>query len=287
MLSLMKCLISSWTKLKNSLSSLFKSKTTKVIGLVALMFISIITGYYIPKEEVVTTNTVIEYKLPEDYTLIKQQMTDMSKINKELKAAYEALKSQGAEVKVVTEIQTVIQGGETIYKVLPAEYIYKLSNGLPVAAFEASSEYKFETYDLQMIIDLVILKDSSTAVKLTAKSSGSEEEFQMPVTKLNTFVIPEKPKPLFRPGFMLTAGVSYPYTGPEIGLAVPIFTGAKDKLAFVAPMVSISEVPKIGIAPILFNVGKPLPLIDDFWIAPAYQTNTVEHYGTVLIGTKL
>jgi hypothetical protein len=256
--------------------------------LVAFVLLSFITGYvsHPTPVQVIPVNPEQQYIFPSDYTVIKQQMDDLKKLNKELKASYEVLKSQGARVVTVTEIETVVTGEKTVYVLLPSEHTYQLNNGLPVAYFKAGEDYTFETYDLKFHADIIVT-NKETGVKLTASSSGSDKVFDMPVTKIITHVEPEVKKPIFRPQLALTGSVSYPYTGPQIGLSLPLLTGSKDNVSWLAPTLTVSKQVKIGVAPIMFNVGKPLPLIDDLWIAPAYETDFINHYGALTIGTKL
>jgi hypothetical protein len=207
-------------------------------------------------------------------------------LSEELQGTVEDLKNRGAKIVTVTQIKTVVQGGETIYIVLPREHVFKLDNGLPVARFEAGTEYKFETYNLSFQADIVVT-ENETGVKLVAKSSAGDDTYEIPVDSVVTFVEPPDAKPIFRPQIALLGGVSFPYTGPEVGVALPLLAGPKDNLSWLAPMVTISDEVKLGVAPVMFNVGKPIPLIDDLWIFPAYETNFVEHYGMVAVGTKL
>lgn len=230
--------------------------------------------------------TVTSYVFPEDYDVIQHERDDYKLLSEELQDTVNDLRKQGAKIVTVTQIKTVVEGGETVYVVLPQEHVFTLANGLPVAHFEADKDYTFTTYDLTFQADIVVT-DKETGVKFTAKSSAGDEVYQIPVDSVVTFVEPPVKTSVFRPQIALVGGVSFPYTGPEVGVAVPLLVGPKDTVSWLAPMVTVSDTVKVGVAPVMFNVGKPIPLIDDLWVAPAYQSNFLEHYGTLVIGTKL
>lgn len=229
---------------------------------------------------------IVSYVFPEDYTVLQHERDSYKKLSKDLQETVDELKNQGAKVVTVTQIKTVVKGGETKYVVLPQEHTFTLQNGLPVAHFAADKYYTFTTYDLTFQADIVVT-DRETGVKLTARSSEGDNVYPLPVSSVVTFIEPSVKKSVFRPQLALIGGISFPYTGPEVGLAVPLSVGPEDRISWLAPMVTVSDKVKIGVAPVMFNVGKPIPLIDDLWVGPAYQSNFIEHYGTLVIGTKL
>lgn len=228
--------------------------------------------------------------LPEDFIAVQNEVVNLKKKNKELEDAISYFESRGEVIKTITKIKTVIKGGETVYKVLPSQYTFKLTNGMSVANFEATEEYKFTTYDLTFKTT-VLIGEEQTIVKLTGQSSGSKEEFVFPVesvvTQENKNGQEKEKERILDPRIAIGSGVSLPYTKPEVFLAIPILESKNDKWSFIAPTFSISEKVKIGVTPVFYNVGKPLPLMDNVWLGIGYETNIINHYGTISLTAKL
>lgn len=228
---------------------------------------------------------------PKDYTEVINKTKRLEKDNKDLKDTIDYLKSKGETIKVITRTKTVLVGQTQTVNLLPDDYTFKLDNGMPVAAIKVEDEDEWDliTYDLTFKSDIVI-SEKSTLVKLVAKSSGSETLYELPVeitTHTDNNGSQEEKERILDPRLALGVGISIPYTGPEVTLALPILKGPKDKWSWIAPVVSISSTPKIGIMPAMYNIAKPLPLVDNIWLGAAYETNVINHYGSVIISAKL
>lgn len=261
-------------------------KTIFVIYAISMAFLV----YIFSIENKVLKQNLEARPLPEDFTAAQNEVVSLKRKNKELEDAIAYFESRGETVKTITKIKTVLKGGETVYKVLPGQHTFKLGNGMPVAEFEAGEEYKFTTYDLTFKTT-VLIGEEQTIVKLTGQSSGTKEEFVLPVesivTQENKHGQEEEKERILDPRIAIGAGISYPYTKPEVILTVPVLETRNDRWSFIAPTFSVSEKVKIGIIPALYNVGKPLPLMDNVWLGIGYETDIINHYGTVSLTAKL
>lgn len=225
---------------------------------------------------------------PPDMTEIKTENLELKKLNQELKDSVLYLEGKGQEVKYVTKTITKLEGGEVVYKVLPSTYQYKLNDSIPVASFDVvDDKYKFTTYDLQFNTTQVVSEDS-TLVKVTVKSSFDNKEYVLPVEarvmKQKEAILEHK---IFNPRLSLGIGASYPLTGPEVVLGVPLLEGPKENFSWIMPTLSMSKDPKIGITPFMYNVGKPLPLMDDLWVGIGYETDLTNNYIQLSLTSKL
>lgn len=225
---------------------------------------------------------------PVDMTELENENLDLQILNQELQDSIDYLESQNQEVRYVTKVQTKLIGGETVYKTLPANYQYKLNDNVIVGDFSIEEDqYKFKTYDLTFNTQQVEATDS-TLVKVTVTSSYDNKEYVLPVEakiyKAKDIIEEDK---IFDPKFTLGLGISYPLTGPEAVVGIVFLEGPEENFSWIMPTVSISEVSKIGITPFMYNIGKPIPLMNDLWIGAGYETDFSNHYGTLNISSKL
>ena len=225
---------------------------------------------------------------PPDMTEVTNEVIRLKSLNKELKDSVTYLESRGQEVKYITRTVTKLEGAEVSYKTLPASYQYKLNDAIPIASFDVvNDEYKFTSYDLQFNTAQVQSEDS-TLVKVSVISSFDGKEYLLPVEAKVMVAKPfMKDFKLFNPRFTLGLGVSYPLTGPEAVIGLPLLDSPKQNFSWLMPTVTISQVPKIGLTPFLYNVGKPIPLMDDLWLGLGYETDFVNHYGMLSLTSKL
>lgn len=225
---------------------------------------------------------------PPDFTEIKNENLKLKTLNQELKDSVAYLEAKKQEVRFVTTTITKLEGAETVYKTLPTSYQYKLNETIPVASFDVvDDKYKFTSYDLQFNTSQV-QSDDSTLVKVSVISSFDGKEYVLPVESRVMIAKPFIPQhKIFNPQLSLGLGVSYPLTGPEAVLGLSLLEGHKRNFSWLMPTLSISEIPKIGLTPFLYNIGKPLPLMDDLWLGIGYETDFTNHYGMLSVTSKL
>lgn len=215
-----------------------------------------------------------------------------------------SLRSKPAKIKYITQVETVLVG-EPIYitEELPESYLFRTEIGLPVAEFSVEGEndapeYVFDTADLKIKANLVIAeRDSALSIRVESDlESGTE--YEVPVDELNVRHIKENK--FFEPNILLGGSVSLGAAGagagPYVGIA---FFHPKQEIDLVHLRLGTTSgrtasgsgsSPRIavGLDPVLFNVGEPLPVLTNMWIGAGATIDTSGTYsGTLSIGAKL
>ena len=293
MLSPQKILKSEQKIITNMASWMWKHKAIAIVILLSVIcYFQFVNIDKLKEERNDLKIQLVSLPKPEDYTEIKNKTSRLEKDNKDLQEAIDYLKSKGETVRVVTKTKTILMGNTEVVNQLPNSYVFKLYNGMPVAAIqiEGEDEWDLITYDLTFK-SAIIVTDNNTLVKLTANSTGSKETFELPV-EITTHIeksdgSKEEKERILDPRIALGVGVSLPYTNPEVTISVPVLEGPMDRLSWIAPSISISDTIKVGVIPVMFNVAKPLPLVDNIWLGVGYETDLINHYGAITLSAKL
>jgi hypothetical protein len=173
---------------------------------------------------------------------------------------------------------------------LPPEHVYE-TGGLTIAEFKVEDlgdtvSYSFPTYDLEVEASFVI-GESKASVDVVAWTSFDPETRVRIAQDSQVFDLTKEHKVL-TPQIGLGITTGYPsvapsgslwfstiHPNPSLDLAVLRFSGNAEALA-------------IGIDPISYNVGKPLPVLTNLWIAPGVSLDTLGRInGNITIGAKL
>jgi len=160
----------------------------------------------------------------------------------------------------------------------PAEYLHRLDNGLVVARFtyEPSTlePYHFQTYGQRWVLRGQINSESSTF--LLFGSTSYDDELR-PIQGLDVEVVQVKAKPrklaAARLALGVTAGLDLPTPGLEYGASVLLpFLHPADNVDVIVPRLSLGTrlgggfVARGGLDVVGYNVGAPLPWVDDLWL---------------------
>lgn len=174
------------------------------------------------------------------------------------------LRSKPADVRYLTRVETVLQAGEPVmvYQALPASYQHEI-HGIPVAGFESDEdEYRFFTYDLTFRTTVAIGDKDSSAL-LQVASSRDHVWHEVPV-ELTVFDTGDK-FPALRPTLHLGVGADSTDFSPSVVVAMPLIH-VSESLDFLAPAVVVGKEIDAGLIVAAYNVGKPLPVVDDLWL---------------------
>jgi hypothetical protein len=187
---------------------------------------------------------------------------------------------------------------------------------VPIGLVDLSSsgDLRVQTFDLQLELDNLTTRNSDNSIttisRLTAQVNG--ESYDIPITSRTSYVNtafvdtsvsgdtnnePREPRFLFRPNLNLNLSPAYSSglsVVPSIGLGLMHFR-TKDRTSiawtFISPNVgfdSSSRYLVLSLSPVLYNIGLPLPLVNDLFIGPAigvdYRANP---YYILQIGTSL
>lgn len=162
-----------------------------------------------------------------------------------------------------TETKVVAKDPLVEYEVLPATHAFDLANGLRVAEFEATDSYKFKTYDLSFR-SVVVATDNKASSVLEVKSSYDDQWIE--VEHDLQFNNLEAARKLFEPQIVLGTQLGIVPINPA-GLVGISFIHPTDSISLGTVGIGISKTPTINLYPIDYNIGKPLPVLEDLHIA--------------------
>ena len=206
-----------------------------------------------------------------------------------------SLRSRPEEIRYITKVETVMVGEPTfITTELPESHTFRTDIGLPVAEFAVEGqndqpEYVFDTADLKIEADLVIAeRDSALSLRITSDLEPGTQ-YEVPVDKLHVTNMQNKRK-FFEPNILvgahLNTGVSGIKASPHLG--VSLLHPRNDLDLVQIRFGSTSGRPSIGLDPVLYNLGDPLPIFTNMWIGAGADIDTSGTIsGTVSVGAKL
>jgi hypothetical protein len=205
---------------------------------------------------------------------IEQELWAEQEESRGLRALIAALEARPAEVKYITRTETVLVGKTEYVDNCPRDYLFMLDCGLPVAAIDSSSDGVALTSASIIFESVTLITETDAATKLTATSSlDPTTVYEIPVID---FTIKERPShKTFGAQVGLFGMLSAPSLEVSVGVAVPWFHPLPE-LDVASPRVSFNQASGfIGMDAASYNIGKPLPLVDDIWlgVGGSYSTS--------------
>lgn len=220
-------------------------------------------------------------------TTLSKELAKAQSDNQDLLQVIAQYKNKPQDIKYIVETKTVIVPSEPIYITpdLPSEYNFNLHDNLTVARFEyANKKFKFETFELTFKADVVIAKNKTSSLLKISSAYEPNIWHEYPID-LSVKEITE-PVKLFTPHISLGLTVSLPK--PELLVSLSMSTLHFHDFDFLSLRISgNSNTVQLGLDPISYNIGKPLPVLTDLWISPGISIDqNLETSGTVTFSTK-
>lgn len=207
--------------------------------------------------------------------------------NEKLNTIISELKTKPPKIKYVVTTETkIVEEKVEIYPELPNEYIYRGVADLAVAKFAVEgSEYKFESFDVTLNGVLVIGENKSGLTLSGTSSYEPDRSVEIPVNLTVERLIQPEEK-LFNPAVHLGGMVT---SSPDIRLTLIGSALRYKHFSFIGIGTSFNkETAGITFIPAMYNIGKPLPLIDDLSIGVGFGYNSdLLPEGTVTLTTQL
>lgn len=199
--------------------------------------------------------------------------------NQELLELIASLEKRLDNIETIIVVETPIEGDVTETEEIPDEHLFKGPTGVVVARFKKGPPHIFETYDLDLKIDLAV-GEKNSAAKVKIKSAYEPIWFDVPAELTVTNIREQK---FFAPevGLGLTAS-----SNPDIGAALFMtFIHPNENLDFGG--VRLTSNGHLGLDLVGYNVGTFLPIVDDLWLYAGGSINTNADTSIDLtIGTK-
>lgn len=197
-------------------------------------------------------------------------LSTKEKENNELLEVIKSLETKPEKIKYVikTETQFIPSDPVFITNDIPTEYLFKMTNGLITARFSYETDFKFETYQLDLKTDLVITENKSSALT-KIKSSYDDQWLEIPMQLNVTNVTPKKK-----------------LLDPQVAIGISVDSDLKPNVSlissnihhkdfdFVNLRLSYGNGMSLGLDPVSYNIGKPLPILTNAWLAPGVNLNT-------------
>lgn len=164
----------------------------------------------------------------------------------------------------------------------PPLYLHYLENGAVVGRFAYDGQYHFETYDLSLAGDLAISEDRSALSLRVASSYQPDDWYEVPVD-LEVYRTSEQAR-IFEPHLGL--GVTSSIPG---GMGGSVWTSFihLDAFDLGAVRLTLDDVPRIGLDPVLYNLGSDLPVLTNTWIGAGPSLGADGNWsGSLTIGVK-
>lgn len=208
--------------------------------------------------------------------LIELMTEDLNQQNKEIKSLVAELNARPTDIRYITKTETVLQPQEPEVVLLapqePYEFLYKLEEDIVVGKFKLGpeGEHTHTTYDMSFQNTMVIT-DNKTATTLQVATSYDDVFREVPV-ELDVTRITDQP--LFEPhlGVGITAGA--PTFDVQASLWVSTLHPWKNIDLFAPRLSANTEIASVGIDPLLYNIGEPLPVLTDLWLSVGPSINT-------------
>lgn len=196
------------------------------------------------------------------------------------------LKKQKKKIEYVTTVKYETQVVEKIVKVLPDEYLFQTSFGMPICHYQKlESDYSFKTLPVSYKVS-VITSEDNTNVKVEALSGYDQKTYTLPLDTINTETVKiQKPKDkIFSPHFSIGASVDTSYAvDPNIGFS---FIHYKN-FDFLKTNLIVSDKIKLGISPVSYNIKDKVILFQDLSFELGYSSDFNNNFVYLGISTKL
>lgn len=205
-------------------------------------------------------------------TSLEEAAGELAAENISLQEMISHLRSKPTEIEYITRVETVLTpvNPVLVYRELPESFIH-MAGPLAVAEFSShNDEYTFTTHELSFRSTLVTGQRDS-AVLLEVASSRDHVWHEVP----STLQVQDTSRayPWFGPTLHVGASLRQQGWRPSLVVAAPLIH-VSESLDLLAPAVSVSEHPALEAYVLSYNVGKPLPVVDDIWLAAGVSVDT-------------
>lgn len=197
-----------------------------------------------------------------------------------------ALESKPQKVKYVIRTEVVLTASPVVtVKEIPDDYTFRLSNGLAVAGIERQADtYDLVTYDLLYKGQLVVTEKQANVSVFVSSSEAPTDWKEVPValTALST-----EHKTTIEPHLGVAMAVQYPLDLSAGIWSTIVHTPKNVDIGGLTVLVD-NDSATFGVIPLAYNLGAPLPLFTNIWLAPAVTIDTHASPGaSLLLGAKL
>jgi hypothetical protein len=196
------------------------------------------------------------------------------------------LKSRPDKIKYVVRTETILQAGPIVtVKEIPDDYTFRLKNGLAVAAIDKQEEsYDLLTYDLSLRGQVVV---TANKANVSVQASSSEQPDTWVEVPVELRLIETEKKVQIEPHIGLGVAAGYPWhVSASLWTTVVHFPDGLDVGG--AAILANDHSLQAGLIPIAYNIGDPLPVLTNVWVAPMVTIDlSGEPGGSILIGGKL
>ena len=196
------------------------------------------------------------------------------------------LKKKKKKIEYVTTVKYETEIVEKIVKVLPDEFLFKTSFGMPICHYQKiDSDYSFKTLPVSYRVS-VITSEDSTNVAVKAFSDYDQKTYTLPLDTIDTETVKiQKPKDkIISPHFSIGASLDTSYTfDPNIGIS---FIHYKN-FDFLKTNFILSDKMKIGISPVSYNIKDKVILFQDLSLEIGYSSDFNNNFLYLGISTKL
>lgn len=221
-----------------------------------------------------------------DYSTVTKLLKEADNYSVILEQQIAALKTQPTKIKYVVRTETILESGPTvIVKQLPDNHTFRLNNGIAVAAIQKTeTEFSLLTYDLSFRSQSV-MTEKQTSLSFQASSSEAPDVWvEVPVTSTT---INTQPRVLLEPHVGIGVAIGYP-TIVSAGLWTTLVHLPKGLDFIGASIFADSSTAHIGVLPLAYNIGGPLPVLTNLWLSPVITFNIANGPGgSLLLGGKL
>jgi hypothetical protein len=204
---------------------------------------------------------------------INKLLSEQTEEAKVLKQQLAQLKALPADVRYITRVETVTVGVAETFPECPRNYTFTLECGLPVA-YIAESEAGFDlaAADLKFK-SITTITEENSATKLIAMSSLSPgNTYDLPVSDFTVYE--QNTHKTFGLQIAMVGMFSLPTLDASVGASAP-WLHPLPTMDNLSPRLTIGNGKLYaGIDLISYNVGKPLPIIDDLWIGTGASFST-------------
>jgi len=209
-----------------------------------------------------------------------------------LKEQIVSLQDKPSEIKYIMHSETILEGAPAVTSAEPTDYVFRFSNGLPVAAFEAADAgFQYNVASLTLNASLVISQNQSVMSLIAISDMEPDKQYELPIEELHVQHIQERK--LFNPNLILLGSRNFgssPIT--HVGLSAVLLHPRADLslvgLRLSAPSGSDGLDPILGFDPIYYNIGDRLPVITNLWVGAGVSTTLDGAVSpTLSIGGKL
>jgi len=258
----------------------FKTLGIILFLLVAVFFVGRCQGINKTEDEYGLILNQNAYDYNESIKVTETEKLKLSDLLAESKAKEDSLqqiiaqmKVKPSEIRYITRTETVVIGSETVQQTCPENYLFALECGMPVAEIKKTgTEYRLSTASLAFETKTVIA-EGVAATKLTAKSTLEPETiYELPTTNFQIFE--QKEFKVIKPELSLIGSTHFPLFSVSAGLGMP-WLHIIQEVDLASPRLTVNGSDAyIGIDIASYNIGKPIPLINNIWVGAGVSLST-------------